>query len=75
MPTPLDKPESEYLWIDVEGPFDTSDKALLYETSVGRIWLPRSQCGARKKNPDGSHSRIEVSKWIAREKGLLRPGK
>jgi hypothetical protein len=75
MPIPNDLPPSEHIWIDVEGPFETSDKAFLYETKVGRIWLPKSQCGARKKNPDGSHCRIEITKWVAREKGLLRDGR
>jgi hypothetical protein len=72
MAFPEDKPPvPAFTWIDVEGPFETTDKAFLYETSVGRIWVPRSQCGARKKNPDGSHCRIEVTTWIAREKGLI----
>lgn len=70
MPIPEDRPVSDYTWIDVEGPFETSDKAFLYETCVGRIWIPKSQCGARAKNPDGSHRRIEITKWIAREKGI-----
>lgn len=69
---PLDKQTSDRVWIDVEGPFGETEKALLYETSAGRLWFPRSQLGARKKNAEGGHVRIEITRWVAQEKGLVK---
>jgi hypothetical protein len=68
------KNASEFVWIDVTGPHNETDKALLYQTSEGdEIWIPRSQLGARKKGPDGGHVKIELPRWLAAEKGLVRP--
>ena len=61
------------MWIKVTGPIRETEKAYLYETAAGEIWVPKSQLGARKKGPDGSHVKIELPRWIAKEKGLLDP--
>lgn len=73
----------KYIWIDVVGPIRETDKAMLFETEQGEIWIPKSHMGAHKES-DGptwgvvatpsetTHwSRLEVTRWIAEQKGLV----
>ena len=60
----------ETIWIDVEETGAATDAAILLETEVGEIWLPRSQIKARKKD-DGKLVRIEITRWIAKTKGFI----
>jgi hypothetical protein len=69
--TPIDQQPSTHVWIEVTGPIRETDKAYLYETAAGEIWVPKSQLGARKKGLNGKHVKIELPRWIAKEKGLL----
>lgn len=59
----------KYIWIDVEGPLRETDQAVLYDTDEGEVWLPKSQIGAHK-DEDGKHTRLEITEWIAEQKGL-----
>ena len=73
MPSADEKKIPEYVWVAASGPMRETEKAFLYETGAGEIWITRSQLGARKKGPEGKHIRIELPKWLAIEKGLFDP--
>lgn len=68
-----ENPKAVYVWIEVSGMIRETDKAFLYATKIGEVWIPRSQLGARKKGPDGQHIKIELPRWIAVDKGLYDP--
>lgn len=61
----------ETMWFDVVEVAQT-DKAYLFtfEDLDEDVWIPKSQCGGRRRNDDGKVERIELSTWIAKEKGL-----
>jgi hypothetical protein len=60
------------IWFDVVEIAKT-DKAYLFEFDGidEQLWIPKSQCGGRRKDEDGEVVRVELSKWIAKEKGLV----
>jgi len=60
-----------YIWIDVYGMRRETKLAILYETDEGEIWFPKSQVGAHATDKDGKHIRLEVTQWIAEQKGLI----
>lgn len=60
----------ETVWIDVEGPLKTTDKAYLLDTDEGELWIPQSQIGAVKGHIETGLTRIEVSAWWAKKNGL-----
>ena len=57
-------------WINAKGPLEEREKALLLETDEGRLWVPKSQMGARKKDGD-QIVRCEVALWWAEKNGLV----
>jgi hypothetical protein len=63
--------DKDTCWIDVRGPTRETDKAFLYVTEIGDVWVPKSQIGGRKKNEKGEHVKIEMPKWLAENKGLI----
>jgi hypothetical protein len=62
------------VWIDVTGPVRETDRAVLFDTTQGEKWIPRSQMGARKK--DGEKIvRLELASWWAEKELLAKPDK
>jgi hypothetical protein len=65
--------DGEWTWIDVKGPFRDSGHSVLVETRKGDLWIPKSQIGAKKKDPNDPQRwiRIEVRRWLAKKEGLV----
>lgn len=61
----------EYTWIDVSGPIAKGEKADLFDTDAGELWIPKSQTAARKRDEGHATVRLEVTAWWARKHGLL----
>lgn len=63
--------QGETIWYDVVEVAQT-DKAYLFTFAEHDedVWIPKSQCGGRRRNDEGKVERIELSTWIVREKGL-----
>lgn len=47
-----------------------TDAALLLETHLGDIWIPKSQIIERYEDEDGHHKAV-IPVWLAVEKGLV----
>ncbi len=56
-------------WFDCTFVRET-ELAMLLEIEGEELWIPKSQIGASKKK-DGKPIRVELTDWIARQKGLL----
>lgn len=57
---------SEYVWIDATEVRST-DRARLFETEAGEVWIPKSAIGAANKKT----GRVEVARWLAEKRGLV----
>lgn len=55
-------------WITVGFIRDT-DKAILFDTDAGQVWIAKSQIGGRKSDEAGIH-RIEIPAWLAKSENL-----
>ena len=66
--------EGETVWYDVVEVAQT-DKAYLFTFAKHHedVWIPKSQCGGRRRDEDGKIVRVELSTWIVREKELPKP--
>lgn len=62
----MSKPET--VWYDVSELSET-DLAYFFEIEGDEMWIPKSQLKARKKE-DGKIVRVELTTWIAEQKGL-----
>lgn len=65
---------SGYVWIEVDGPIETSGKAVLVQprSRPGPLWLPISQIGARKTDPQTKRwTKIEIPRWLAENEKLV----
>lgn len=51
--------------IDVDGITRETDKAKLFQTAEGEIWIPVSQI------EDETDDEITIPEWLAKEKGLI----
>lgn len=56
------------VWIDV-GYIRHTEKAILFDTDAGEVWIAKSQIGARTKVSAGIH-RIEIPEWLAKQENL-----
>lgn len=65
------KKPSETVWLDVYAVKSETDKAMLLETDVGEVWIPKSQMKARRTNNVGQIERLEIPRWLADGKGLI----
>lgn len=65
--------DGETVWIDVEGPLQETDLALLFRFDDKEHWVPRSQLGARKRDPNDRQRiiRVEVTVWFAKKVGVM----
>lgn len=63
--------DGETIWFDVVE-VDETEKAYLFtfEKVPDDLWIPKSQCGGRRRNENKKIVRVELSAWIAKEKGL-----
>ena len=61
----------ETVWFDVEEVRET-EKAYLFNIEGDEMWVPKSQVRGRKKD-DGKIVRVELTSWIASQKGLTDP--
>lgn len=55
----------EVVPIDIDGVVRESDKAKLFKTSEGEVWIPKSQI------VDEGDDVITIPEWLAVEKGLV----
>lgn len=62
----------ETVWVDVQQ-LNETEKAWLFGLveSGEEVWIPKSQVRAKKKDADGTIGRIEITKWMARQKGIV----
>jgi hypothetical protein len=60
----------ETTWFDVRDCERETEKAVWVEIDGNKIWLPKSQLKARKKDKSGRLVRVEVLTWWAKKAGL-----
>lgn len=56
--------------IDVQGPTRETEKAGLYGTTAGDVWIPKSQIRSHVTH-NGVLTKLEVPLWLAIEKGIV----
>lgn len=67
---------SEYVWIDIDGQLDESDKARKVITHGRVLWIPKSAIGAVKKGERAGRRtilKIELKRWLAVKEGFVEP--
>lgn len=64
--------ENKWVQIDVDSVDRVTEKALLTIIDGANHWLPKSQCNPKNMlSAEGQSGKMEISRWIAGEKGLI----
>lgn len=68
--------ETSTVWVDCEGPSETTELAWKMKIQGKEHWVPIGQIGARRRDKKtGEIVRVELTTWIANKLGLKLPKK